>query len=113
MKLTDADIGLQRDPVEEYKVGIRAAKSLSELVTFIEQYELVAWDALERACALDEADFADLQAGLADKRKQKKRWASKFGEIVIPNLMLGVSLKALELKVPFGLVYGGLEIWGC
>lgn len=94
------------EPELPYARVIDGARSKDELVAVLEPYALIAYDALLAAAALD--DWDDFKTGLRRERKGHyagDEWATKYGAILMPEIMMRVSIIAEQYKAPWGTAY--------
>jgi len=89
-----------------YSEDITKAQNKYALVEILETWEWVAHDALIEARSI--IDWADFRKGLKAERKGDyagDEWAQKYSAILIPEKMMLVSIKEVEFKVPWIVVY--------
>ena len=97
---------------KEYNLGLRQCETLERLKEFLEHWAPFAPDAYRIGVQLDQFEFVDFRQGLLKESAGKyagARWAEKYGQIVIPDLLLHVSSVAMNFKVPWGLAFIRLQ----
>lgn len=97
------------DIVQGYEKAIRAATTLEELVAAAKFYMPLTADAVALAKSMKAADLEeflkDAKAARRAKGKNAERIVDRWGDLLMPNKMLEVSIMAARLHVPFGLVF--------
>lgn len=94
------------DTPTDYSNDIAACGSHEELLATLQSYRSIANDAFLAAPTKDE--FPQFVVGLKKERKGKfagEEFASRFGAVLMPELMLKVTLYANHFGVPFGATY--------
>lgn len=96
------------DFAHEYALGLQACNTFPRLREFSLHWAGLAYDAFEIVRKMDEASWADFQAG---KQKENRgvyagdRWAKKYGAILMPELLLTVAAIAEQWGVPWGTAF--------
>lgn len=107
LKETPMKIDYMTEPVDEYNKALDSAADAQSLRDGIKKFYLIAWDAMDVAMS-DEFDFKEFKAGLKKERKQKfsgEDWMSKYGNILIPDMIVHVATVSSKCRVPFGCAY--------
>lgn len=100
------------DHHKEYSTGITQCETLERLKEFLEHWAPFAPDAYKVSISMDAVDFVDFRQGMLKERRGKfagDRWAEKFGEILLPGLMLNVSAVAQHFNAPWGAAFIRLQ----
>ena len=99
----------------DYAKALDEAVTLADLRATVSRYELVAGDALDTVCAMDDEAFSDWRSALKKERRGKfmgEEAAERFGPILMPEAMLKVTVVASHFGVPWGLAYHRLSDTG-
>ena len=92
----------------DYNKMLDEADTLEKLVKGVTDFKLIANDALKKVSTMDQAAFEDFRGGLAMERKRKfagEEWNDKYGEIIIPSVIMAVAVVAHQFMVPWGCAY--------
>jgi hypothetical protein len=81
--------------------ALRSARTPAGILAVVEAWRPFSEDP-ELAVPTNKAELADLQDGLADKRKQRRRWAERWGHLVLPERMLEAGVVAARYHIPWG-----------
>ena len=106
--LTVDDIGYLFEPEEDYRTDLKACRSLEELRTALQKWELIAGDALDATNAMTEEDYPDYQQ--ATEKEEKGVFAGqknfdRFSNIWMPATMLKARIVAMRFGVPWGTTF--------
>lgn len=96
------------DTLNDYLSGLYGAKTLSTMKEHVQTYRRVASDAFEVVEKMSAEDFRFWRKGLAMERKQQfagEEWATKYGPLVMPEVLMRVGLVASHFKAPWGCAY--------
>lgn len=89
---------------KEYIREVRSCKTLSELRAITERYKTVAEDAHATAMTMTEQDFAEFCKSRSEF-KPSLIWMNKYGEVLLPKVIIEVGLIACKFHMPFGAAY--------
>ena len=115
MKLIAEQIGYRDMLVEPYSKKTKSVATLEELRQFTSDWELLAWDAMDKVAELSEGDFKSyLKASAKEKRG---RFAvlealGQFGMIWMPETLFKISMIAHHYHVPDGCAFIRLRDMG-
>lgn len=93
---------------KEYAIGLRQCKDLPRLREFALHWGGVCTDAWDVVSKMTDADFTYFRWGLQQESKGTfagEKWASNFGAILMPELLMRVSLIAEHFGAPWGLAW--------
>lgn len=96
------------DPVPGYSAKTRKAKTLPELRAIVEDYALIAGDAVDCVAGMTEADWPEFKRGRASEARGKfagEEWSEKYGCVILPEIMFRSSIVANTYFVPWGCAY--------
>ena len=103
------EIGYLSDTAKDYSSEIKNVSSLTELRKLVRFYSPLTDDAIALADRMTEADFEQFKIDrkkLSRARGKTAEYLSdKWGDIVLPSLMLKVGLVAAHFHTPFGVAY--------
>ena len=85
----------------EWTDALRSAQTPAGIAAVVEAWRPFSEDP-EMVLPTNKAEMADLQNGLADKRKQRRRWAERWGHLVLPKRMLEAGMVAAGCHAPWG-----------
>lgn len=100
------------DLPKEWQIGLDQCKDLARLREFGLHWGGVCTDAWDVIRKMTEQDFNVFRHGLAAERKGKYAgddWATQFGAILMPELLLRVSFIAEQFGAPWGLAWKRCE----
>jgi len=95
------------DQADDYCRAITKAKTLAELEFVLKDYASLFNDAWEQR-PTNAAEFKAWRKGLAMERRQEfagTEYMERFGNVLIPELMLHVGAVATKFHVPWGCAY--------
>lgn len=85
----------------EWTDALRSARTPAGIAAVVEAWRPFSDDP-EMVLPANDAEMTDLLDGLADKRKQRGRWAKRWGFLVLPGRMLEAALVAQQCHAPLG-----------
>ena len=104
------------DPAPEYAKMLKSSRTLDDLREGVRFYRVVAEDALKKISSMSEEDFRRFKKDLPKMRKaagkEAERLVDEWGDIVMPQKMMTVSLIALQHHAPWGLAFMRCEETG-
>ena len=71
----------------EWTDALRSARTPAGIAMVVEAWKPFSEDP-EMVLPANKTEMADLQNGLEDKRKQRRRWTERWGHLVLPERML-------------------------
>lgn len=92
---------------KEYTDGLFACNTFDELKIFLEDFKSVASDAFESMPTTTE-EFWEFKTGLMLERNGEHAgeiFSLRYGNVLMPNLLVRVALTAQALGVPDGLMF--------
>lgn len=107
-----APVTYASDHNKEYALGLRQCETLGRLKEFLEHWAPFAPDAYKAGIQMDAVDFVDFRQGLIKESQSKyagDRWAERYGNIVLPDLLLHVSVVAQQFNAPWGVAFIRLQ----
>lgn len=110
--VTQEDIGYTSDVPAMYSKEIDSADTLERLVQATARWRLVASDAHDAAAKMGEAEFLLFRRGLRKERRgvyAGDEWCERFGDIIMPAVMLKVGVLAHKVHVPWGCAWNRLK----
>lgn len=93
---------------EDYAKGLKAAKSLDDLVTHVEIYRRVADDAWQVVSKMSGEQFLEFRKGYVQETKGNfagEEFAEKYGDVMMPATLFQVSMVANHFKTPWGCAF--------
>lgn len=99
----------------EYAIGLRQCDDLPRLREFALHWGGLAPDAFESVRRMTDEDWLCFKAGLAKESKGKyagDAWAERYGDILMPALLMRVSMVAQQFGAPWGTAFLRLEQTG-
>jgi hypothetical protein len=114
-KITVESIGYVSTLVEPYAQQAKNVKTLAALKALVNDWELLAGDALDRVSVMTEKDFVAYEA--ASKKEKKGKFAGlkaaqQFGMIWMPETLVKISMVAHQYTVPDGCAFIRLKEFG-
>lgn len=103
------------DFAKEYVLGLRQCADLPRLREFSLHWGGLCPDAFESIRRMTDTDWPDFKAGLAKESRGKyagDAWAERYGDILMPALLLRVSMIAEQFGAPWGTAFLRLEQTG-
>ncbi len=97
---------------KEYSDGLKNCDSLSKLVAYVVKWKPLASDAYEIVRFMNTIDWDEFLKGWKKERRGKfagEEWSAKYGAIILPEMLLRVSMTAMQFKVPWGLAFHRLK----
>ncbi|KKM77409.1 hypothetical protein LCGC14_1370270 [marine sediment metagenome] len=85
----------------EWTDALRSARTPADIAAVVEAWRPFSEDP-EIVFPQNKTELADLQNGLADKRKQRRRWIELWGHLVLPERMLEAGIVAQQYHAPWG-----------
>ena len=85
----------------EWTDALRSAQTPAGIAAVVEVWKPFSEDP-EMVLPANDVEMADLHDGLADKRKQRRRWAERWGHLVLPSRMLEAGIVAQQYHAPWG-----------
>lgn len=92
----------------DYSKGLTAAKTLEALLDHVQTYQRVADDAWKVVRGMDQSAFLSFLNGLRKERRGHfagEEWAEKYGDVMMPEILMRVSIVAEMFKAPWGCAY--------
>jgi hypothetical protein len=96
------------DYAREYTIGLRECATLERLREFSMHWASLTNDAWEIVRKMNDRDFGEYWAGARKERRGTfagEAWAVKYGAILMPELLLRVSLVAMQYGAPWGTAF--------
>jgi len=95
---------------KEYISELNQCDSLAKLVAHTVKWKPIANDAYEIACYMNYTDWYEFEKGYALEKKNRVHgagleWQEKYAAIVLPEILLRVSVIAVQFQVPWGLAF--------
>ena len=90
----------------DYASGLKAAQTELGLRTFLDEWTFLAQDACR--CLVNKFNWEEFAAGRKLENSGQyagDEWNAKYGAILIPEMLLRVSVVAMEFSVPWGCAY--------
>lgn len=108
IKIEDYDIGYIRELDKQFGQELKLITTLDELKELFTKFELIAWEGKDIVDTWSEETFTEFIT--AKKKENRGRYmgdeaAEKFLEVLMPEPMFRITMKAIELHVCWGLVY--------
>ncbi len=97
---------------KEYVTGLRQCDDLPRLREFTLHWGGLCPDAFESVRRMNDEDWPEFKRGLAKESKGKyagDAWAERYGDILMPALLLRVSMVAEQFGAPWGTAFLQLE----
>lgn len=95
--------------------AITHATTLDDLRRVVEEWKELVADAHARVATMTEQDFDEWRHGLLKERRGQfagEAFAARYGDVLMPTVLLAVSFYANQLHVPWGLMYLRLKETG-
>lgn len=96
---------------KDYAQSVSEADTLEKLLEVLTNYQTIAHDAITAAPKnLDE--FDDFRTGLEKERRGAfagEGWATRYSNILLPDILFRVSMVAVQYKVPWGCAFIRLQ----
>lgn len=95
------------EPDRDYVSALDKCKTLAELTHLLEDYGTLFPDALEQLPKND-AEFKAWRTGLRRERRREfagEAFMERFGNVLLPDLLMKVGEVAMRFKVPWGCAY--------
>lgn len=95
---------LDSDPIHDYAAELERADSLEALRFMLRDWEDFAWDAMDAVKTWGSSDFQAWRRALVKERKGNYMGdtnAERFGMVLLPEMMVGIGMVAVQYKVPF------------
>ena len=102
------DITWLSDFHREYTDELDQCTTLAALKAFLDRWRSFAPDAYAVRERIGELTFIQFRKGLLSERAERyagDEWAEKYGNIVMPDLFIHVSMAALNFHVPWGAAF--------
>lgn len=96
------------DNGKDYCDGVRRCRTLKELKKFTQDWNYLCADAAEVAGLMTAKDWPEFKRGLKSESKGEfagDEWVKRFGDILLPALVLQVGMIAEHFKAPFGCAF--------
>jgi hypothetical protein len=103
------------DFAKEYALGLRGCTDLPRLREFALHWGGLCPDAFESVRRMNDEDWPTFKDGLAKESKGKyagDTWAERYGDILMPALLLRVDVIAQQFGAPWGTAFLRLEQTG-
>lgn len=100
---------------KEYVIGLRQCADLPRLRAFTLHWGGLAPDAYESVRKMQDEDWHTFKRGLNKESKGKyagDAWAERYGDILVPALLMRVSMVADQFGAPWGTAFLRLEQTG-
>lgn len=94
--------------LKEYSIGLRQCLTRARLVEFCEAWAMFTPDAYRVVAGMSEDDFVDFRQGLRRETSGHyagDRWAGKYGNVTMPDLLLTVQAIADHFGAPWGMAF--------
>ena len=108
------EIGYMTDLCKPYADSLKKAKTLEKLLWHVSEWELLAPDAFDSAHSPN-FSWDKYAAGLAKERLDiyaGDEWGSKYGAIVMPEVLMRIAIIAQQYLVPDGCIFIRLQQTG-
>lgn len=100
------------DFATEYAIGLRQCKDFARLREFALHWGGLCPDAFATVSKMHDADFDPFSKGLAKESRgiyAGDTWAERYGDILMPAMLLRVSMVAEQFGAPWGTAFIRLE----
>lgn len=99
---------------KDYAAGLKAAQTFDDLRDFVKRWRLLANDAYN-SVNNKKFDWEEFVAGRKMENRDEyagDKWAKKYGAILMPEILMRVSIYAMQFGAPWGVTYIRLREFG-